>query len=243
MKILKVLVLIVGVLFITGCSVDYNILIGKDMVVEEAIITAYEDDTTSKKELFVNYKDEYPIYIDQEFMYYKPYDKREDYTYYNKSYTELENGYIFKYSSEYSKDKILLARSINTLFESKMSGYNEDDNYYYLAFNKPLLFNGNSQVDSVRINISFTSDIVVLSTNCYSYDNGVYTWVVNNKNFNGINIKYTIPGEEKPDVKPEPKKVEEKTWAQENFWLIIGGAFILLLIVIGVAAKISSRKR
>ena len=98
MKI-KTIVLLFGVMFlISGCSVTYNLEIAENTFNESFTINANIDNVyPTKDDLYNAYLEEYPVFIDQEFMYYDPYNRNEDYDYFDKSFQETTNGYLFNY--------------------------------------------------------------------------------------------------------------------------------------------------
>ena len=243
MKRIKIILLLVILLMTTGCSVNYNIYIGDKEIKESFTISVSETEDMSKSTIFTNYKDEYPIYSDQQFAYYEPYTQIDGYTYYNKNYKEYIDGYVFNYNSEANIEDLLRLRTIDMAFKSKISGFNREDNYYYIAFNEPILFNNYNKLNSVDVNISFSDKYEIIYNNADSYNNGVYYWNVNNYSFNGILIKYRFRNDSKESETITKKKTQEDNEYQQYFWPIMGISLLLLVIVILVGVKINSRKR
>ena len=254
MKI-KVMILLLGVFFLTGCSATYNLEITEDTFEESFVINANVDNIYPTKEsLYSAYLEEYPVYIDQEFMYYDPYTRNENYSYYDKTYQETTSGYLFNYRYTYDFEDITRARSIETSFEDVGIGYIEDEDYYYISLKSPMIFNNNNNLTSLTVNLSFDNDAIILSNNADTVSGNTYTWQLNPSNLKDIDITYKFLHLTDPD--PEPESPEENNpgnsdneqnedvsnWVNDNKLLVFGGVFVILVCVIIIISVIKSKK-
>lgn len=186
----KIVSLILLLMLITGCSVEYNLTIDAEgNFSENFIVEKYANETENLEDIYYEYLEEYPIYIDEEFMYYDPYSKNENYTYYLKSYQKLNNGYLFSYKANLTKDNYKRARSINTIFNTISIGYLEDEDYYYLSLKSPTKVLLDNEIEKLVINITF-DNLVVLSSNATYVSGNKYTWTFTNFTDASINVKY-----------------------------------------------------
>ena len=251
----KIIGLLLGILMLTGCSATYNLEITEDNFEESFVINANIDNIyTTKESLYDAYLEEYPVYIDQEFMYYDPYTRNENYSYYDKSYQETTDGYMFSYRYIYEADEINRARSIQSSYDSVSFGYIDEEDYYYISLRNPIIFNNNNNLTALTINLSFDNDAVVLSNNADLVNGNTYTWQLNPTNLKDINITYRFLHLTDPDPEPETpennpsnsdteQNEEVSNWVNDNKVIVYVGVFVILVCVIIIFSVIKSKKR
>lgn len=251
----KIIGLLLGILMLTGCSATYNLEITEDTFEESFVINANIDNIyTTKESLYDAYLEEYPVYIDQEFMYYDPYTRNENYSYYDKSYQETTDGYMFSYRYIYEADEINRARSIQSSYDSVSFGYIDEEDYYYISLRNPIIFNNNNNLTALTINLSFDNDAVVLSNNADLVNGNTYTWQLNPTNLKDINITYRFLHLTDPDPEPETpennpsnsdteQNEEVSNWVNDNKVIVYVGVFVILVCVIIIFSVIKSKKR
>lgn len=214
MKI-KILILFIILFLVTGCDVTYNLKILDDGFQENIFFNAEITEKYSKEYLYNKYKEEYPIYIDQEFMYYDPYSQNEEFEYYKKNCSEQENGYLFNYQATYNYDDFKRARSLNTFYKTIGIGYINTEQYYYLSMKDILIFNYDNNLNSITINIDF-DDYEVINSNADNYSNNIYTWYITKDNSKNINVSYKIKEKESEIEQPENSNENETNTENEN---------------------------
>ena len=251
----KIIGLLLGILMLTGCSATYNLEITEDTFEESFVINANIDNIyTTKESLYDAYLEEYPVYIDQEFMYYDPYTRNENYSYYDKSYQETTEGYMFSYRYIYEADEINRARSIQSSYDSVSFGYIDEEDYHYISLRNPIIFNNNNNLTALTINLSFDNDAVVLSNNADLVNGNTYTWQLNPTNLKDINITYRFLHLTDPDPEPETpennpsnsdteQNEEVSNWVNDNKVIVYVGVFVILVCVIIIFSVIKSKKR
>lgn len=249
----KILVLLAVLIFITGCDITYNLDVTEDTFKESIIFNADVTSIYSKEYLYEQYRQEYPIYIDQEFLYYDPFSQVEDYDYYTKNFTELDNGYLFNYQASYDYDDFNRARSINTFYDTIGIGYVSAEDYYYLSMRDILIFNYDNNINLVTINIDF-NDLEVISSNADNYSNNVYTWYITRDNPKSLNVSYKTKAEDPEISQPEMPSKEEvnqnneltsevSEWVNSNKTIVYVGVFVILLCIIIIFSVLKSKKR
>ena len=249
MKI-KILIIILGIFLLTGCTANYTMEITEDTFDESITIEAYTNDLYDKNGLYTSFKEEYPVYIDQEFMYYDPNNKNENYSYYTKTYQELSNGYLFNYRYTYGLKDINRARAINMVYKTINIGYIDEEDFYYISLKDPIIFINNNEITSININLIF-NDAIIIENNADIINGSTYTWNITPTKLNDINIKYRFENkEEEPITKPEnsneekPNKEESEvsSWVNENKGLVYVGVFSILLVLILIVGIIKFKK-
>lgn len=249
----KIILIVFLVMLLTGCDITYNLSVSEDEFVESTIFNTSTTDGT-KEYLYNLYREEYPIYIDQEYLYYDPYSQITGNDYYTKNYNELENGYIFNYQASYNYDDFSRARSLNTIFNTIGVGYLDTEDYYYLSMSGIKIFNYNNTINTITINIEFDRDAIILSNNADTVSGNTYTWQLNPTNLKDINITYRFLHLTDPDPEPETpennpsnsdteQNEEVSNWVNDNKVIVYVGVFVILVCVIIIFSVIKSKKR
>lgn len=249
----KIILLVFLVMLLTGCDISYNLSINEDTFTESTVFNTTTADGT-KEYLYNLYREEYPIYIDQEYLYYDPYSQITGNDYYTKNYNELDTGYIFNYQASYNYDDFSRARSLNTVFNTIGVGYLDAEDYYYLSMSGIKIFNYNNTINTITINIDFDRDAIILSNNADTVSGNTYTWQLNPSNLKDIDITYKFLHLTDPDPKPESpeennpgnsdneQNEDVSNWVNDNKLLVFGGVFVILVCVIIIISVIKSKK-
>lgn len=239
----KIIGLIVIVLLLTGCSVDYNLYIDISNVSEEII---FNGETIKLQP--------YPVFYDVD-GFSEDGIKLPDVTYYemNNINNSTTLSYIFDWN-DYGR-----SRAPRTCLKSH-NLIRKNDNTYMLSTSAGIsCFNQYSNLDSINVSVKVNSDYyTVISTNADSGYNGTYIWNITRDNEKTKHVQMIFedkknreepngdPYYEEPTYndKEENKKLEEiREVSKNHMGLIIGGSFFLLFIVLFIIIKIKSRKR
>lgn len=161
----KILLITVTMLFLTGCTVNYNLEIDGDNLNE--VITGnvtkeeYEVKETDNGEnlIYDLFNNDQDALFDEESPYLRTLEDKGKTINYNFSY-------LYNYSFDRSK-------IINTCFEYHMIDETED--YYYIKLSGRFYC-----MYSDKININVTSNNAVLENNATKVDGNVYSWVIKN---------------------------------------------------------------
>lgn len=203
----KVFIILMSLVFLTGCTINYDLTINNDSINETISGTAKKEEYEIREEdsglnLFNTYiNDDVNPLISGDELYTKNIEEIQDGISYN---------YNFVYKNNYDKSKI-----INTCFENKK--IKETSTYYSIELS------GNFYcLYSDKININVISDYVVLNNNAKEVNGNKYTWVIDNSN--NVNISISISKEVKYE---EPVKAKLFSTFQ-----IVGFIIFAVLIVI-----------
>ena len=165
----KILIILSCVFLLSGCSVEYNLEINRDVINENIMIGKFD---ASEVEDF-EYLTPYAIINDQFQEFYKfDYDDK-----------------ILNLSYEYEEQNIEMSEAFNQCYD--MSNFNDDNFYYILTSNEfKCLSYLDYSVDEVKINIK--SDYKIVSSNADYVENNVHTWIVDRSNYENkpIEIKF-----------------------------------------------------
>ena len=184
----KIIVVLISLLLLTGCTIDYNLVIDKDSIKETITGTAYKEEYEVREEdsglnLFYTYiNDDINPLISGDGLY-------------TKDINEIDNGinykYDFIYKNNYDKSKI-----INSCIEN--SNVKETDTYYSIELSGEFYC-----LYSDKININVISNYVVLENNAKEVNGNKYSWVIDDSS--NVNIFLNISKEIKYE---EPSKTK-----------------------------------
>lgn len=255
----KILMLLVLVVLLTGCSANVNIKITSSTIEEEIIINAYSDTTTTKEQLETRFRKYMPVFDDVPLSDTEPDTKKSGVEYYRRAKSDLGSGYQFVYRYDYKFDDYKNSKSVKQGFDSRTIQRNSVDKNIMISTDSSglNLFNQYPDLESVTVNIE--TAYKVLENNA-SYVNGnVYTWVLRPDTKKSIYMLIEDPNagisydEDKPEVpvKPEKPSVSIPKEEEENevvsfankYPIVIGIIAILgFLVLILVLSKISQIK-
>lgn len=232
MKRKKLILAIFVALFTTGCTVDYNLLIEDNKIKETTTFHQDSSDTDEKSYMYSQYLEEYPIYIDEEYLYYDPNKKVEGNTYYDKSITDDSNGYNATYKAEFEIKEYDRSRFFNDAFVNRSSGYDKNERCYYIIADKLKIFEQENNINHINVSINIVG-YKVIESNQDSVNNNIYTWSFDrsDKGRKNITIKFKKENSnieiDPSDNKTEPNKVDSK------YTMYIFYGILLLVIIIG----------
>jgi len=173
---MKKTILLLILLFITGCDVEYNIHFSKDTITETVKLNL-ENNSENKETL--NYLDQTPFYA-----IINTINKVE----YNKKIKDYDNYKQYTFEYEYKKNLYN-----NSRFKHCYDAYSITENNNVITLNtskqfRCLVYDYN-EIKNLTINI--TSDYVVVEHNADEVKDGVYKWYINDNNAHDKPIKFS----------------------------------------------------
>lgn len=240
----KILLLIVLLIFLTGCTAEVNVEITADEIYEEINITAYASGATSKDELYTYFRKFIPVYKDVNLGDTEPDIKKSGVKYYTRGVTDIDNGYVFQYFNYFQLDDYNNARSLGEGFASSLVQNDTVDKEIMITTDNGGLkfFDYYPDLESVKINV--TSLCEVKESNADSVEGNVYTWNLNKNTNKGIYILYSTSNckEEVPvEDKEEKKESKISKFANSNPILVGLIAFVVFFIVILILGKMNRK--
>lgn len=225
----KILCLLILLILLSGCSVQYNAFISKDTV-NESIVTNGKENTLP-----------IPAYFN-EVGATDDNIKIEGVEYYD--ITENNNGKIIQY--DFPFNRYVDSKALNTCYKSVKLTKMDDDSYIIntSSYNYCYEF---YDLEDITINLTFNpTDFIVTSSNADIVKDNTYTWQINENNYQNkyMQVIFKSVSSEEPDIKPDNPS-EPTTPPKENSKytaLIILGAFLSLGLIIGVICFVKSRK-
>ena len=171
----KILVLILLIFMISGCSVEVNVSISDMKIKESNDITVFENALYTKEILRTSFRDYIPIYAEDLIVDTIPDQPFSGTLYYNKNTTDLGNGYRFNYSYDFDIDKYGDARTIKEGFRDYSYTYRNDIISLSTDDEGLIYFDEYPLLEEVTINIK--TDYLVEENNADKVNDNTYTWV------------------------------------------------------------------
>ena len=182
----KILILILLIFMISGCSVEVNVSISDMKIKESSDITVLENALYTKEILRTSFRDYIPIYAEDLIVDTIPDQPFSGTLYYNKNTTDLENGYRFNYSYDFDIDKYGDARTIKEGFRDYSYTYRNDIISLSTDDEGLIYFDEYPLLEEVTINIK--TDYLVEENNADKVNDNTYTWVFNKDSKKSIDI-------------------------------------------------------
>lgn len=196
-KIIRILLLLM-IIFVTGCEAEYNIEISNNIILKETIIVTEDNKETFNKKnsllynrtpneyLETNLKWPTPVYTSGEVNPYEPV-KLENTYYYTKTdisnYKQLGLSYSFNHiQNRYAETDI-----INKCYDIK---YSKNNNIISLETTSAFkCFDEYKLLEKVTINLNTTCKVNI--DNSDKKENNKYTWYITKENYNK-QIKFEV---------------------------------------------------
>lgn len=170
---MKKIYLILALLLLSGCSINYNLSISDDGIFKETITGTVADkeldnsNSTSENIYSYSFNNATPL-INEKGTYNKNIIDKNKY----KEFT-----YTYIYDNNYKSSNIL-----NTCFSHMI--YDESEDYYNIDLYGPF-----KCLYTDKINVSVTSKYAVTESNADKVDNNTYTWIIKDKDNADIHLE------------------------------------------------------
>ena len=240
----RVLLLLIMIILLTGCTAEVNYKLNESNISEQVIIV---DRDGTKEEILGRYRKYIPVYSDETIADADPDERMTGYTYYNRDDKELNDGYKFTYNHLYVLKDFNRSNTLNRTFHSGALEYSIENGIIniYTDSNGIKWFDSYPELTNIKVNI--ITDLEVIKNNADSVNNNIYTWNFtkedNEKNIylQTKNHLYDEVHNNKNNKNDEKESEEEE---KNNYLLIVAlviGSFVLLLIVLFVFKNKLSR--
>ncbi|MBE6153565.1 MAG: hypothetical protein E7166_05015 [Firmicutes bacterium] len=219
------LLIIISLIFITGCSTKYDLTIDSDLNLKETV-TLYENNKTLEV-----YNNNLKLVPDQKFSQYKEMSTFKNYKLIKKIFEKDKTGGVIqtKFSSlEKYRDSFVLT----TIFEDiQFLEYGNIVNIQTSGYN-PSIFVSEEDfeffMEDIEVNIKFHNDVVENNAQKYDEKTNTYTWILNQDSKSG-NIMFSI------DKSKKRYDIIIKDFINDNLFSIIGiGTLLTITLLITI---------
>lgn len=180
--------LILIIFMMCGCTAEVNLEISDSKIKESVDITFYQDAIYTKDIIKASFRNYIPIYARDVIV-----DAEEDRPfpntkYYEKTETDLGNGYRFNYSYDFNINEYEEARTIKDGFRSYNVSVDQDNGNISISTdnNGLLYFDDYPLLEEVKINIR--TNYLVEENNADSANGNTYTWIFDKDTKKSINM-------------------------------------------------------
>ncbi len=205
----KLLVLLIVMFCLTGCDVNYNLVINEDSF-DETITMSFLKSQTNYDDLSAYLRGKTPATLNSGETRYYDSDISEDANYYNLIYkfnhdsTSINNAYFIR--NCYPNFEII----------------NTDDKIELSSGNEFMCFNGDDGLKADSVNINITTDLKVLNNNADNVSGNTYTWNIDETNYNNKPINMQIQ---------KPVKIENIIEENDSSFTLI---FVIIVVLISI---------
>lgn len=217
----KILLLIITILLLSGCTVEYNVNFTKDLASENIILNGVTDEIFPV-EAYINEQgsSEEPIEI-------------EGVEYYD--ITKNANSINLNYN--FPIDRYTESTGVNTCYKNVSINKMNDGTYNLMTNNYNSCINYYPELEQITINLNFTNDFNITRNNADKVNGNTYTWIIDRNNYanKGMEISYIL--KEDGEEQEPTNKIDSKYNV-----LIILGSFLVLSIIIGIVIKVKNKK-
>lgn len=195
---MKKLLLMISLLFLTGCSVNYDLVITDKEEVKETFYVYVDNEIIKNNSMSI---DEYLDY------YASLYSQNKSYKDFKITTKEGKNKSYFKVTRNYdSLDDYINSYSFKSMFDtaniersSKYTSFTTSSNAYLKALKNDELISEDNQYDSFKISIKFYNEVINHNADKVDKNNNIYTWYVSEDSENdyiyfktGPKVKYLV---------------------------------------------------
>lgn len=264
----RIILLLILVVFITGCSAEVNINVSSNGIYEQVTITDNVSNGRSKEHILASYREYVPAFSKTLIADTEPDVKLEGVEYYTRALEETSTGYKVSYGYKFGFDNYKDSRSVDLGFKDAIIQRDAVDKEILLTTDSDGLkyFNMYPALSNVTINIVST-EFKVKDSNADYVNNNVYTWVLNSNTKKSVYIVFDDPNyvppvadsgntenddvtdkEEDNKVSNDNVEVEEEEqsgiekFMNENPFVVVCICLIIFLIFVMIVIKISKSK-
>lgn len=216
----KIFLLIIAILLLSGCTVEYNVNFTKDLASEKVIMNGvtYE---TFPVEAYKNDQGASEDAIEIEGIEY--YD-----------ITNTTNSTDFTY--DFPLARYGESNGANMCYKNVSVIKMDDNNYNMFTSNYNSCINYYPELEQITINLKFTNDFNITENNADKVENNTYTWIIDRNNYDNKNIEISYSFKEE-----NGEESTNKTDSKNNI-LIILGSFGVLIVVLIIVLNIKNKK-
>lgn len=264
----RIILLLILVVFITGCSAEVNINVSSNGIYEQVTITDNVSNGRPKEHILASYREYVPAFSKTLIADTEPDVKLEGVEYYTRALEETNTGYKVSYGYKFGFDNYKDSRSVDLGFKDAIIQRDAVDKEILLTTDSDGLkyFNMYPALSNVTINIVST-EFKVKDSNADYVNNNVYTWVLNGNTKKSVYIVFDDPNyvppvadsgntenddvtdkEEDNKVSNDNVEVEEEEqsgiekFMNENPFVVVCICLIIFLIFVMIVIKISKSK-
>lgn len=179
---MKKLIIFVLFIFITGCSVDYNLEVSNNSFKEKIdVVIDKSENSQSVGDSSVELDDQLTPFIEEPINAFFTPNKEN----YKKKVKEFDNYYKISLSYNFNFSEFKKSNSLNSCFENVE--IKEEDNKYYIH-----AYGAFYCLYEDVFNIKLKTKNNVINHNANSVNDNLYVWNIDNQNVNNVDVKIEI---------------------------------------------------
>ncbi len=245
----KIILCLISLFLLSGCSVDYELNIGKDTITENIYVIGENEEDNS---IIKDYVKPFESYVDTA-INSETNEKVDGVSYYDitKSTNELGN-YVMNFKYNFPKEDFQNSNILNLSLSQFFYEINDDEikistGLYIKAFEE---YNG---IESLNVKINVANNYDIISSNASSNLNNTLIWHINKDDYKKSPINLTI--KEKNNKNDNDNNNQNNSQnnnsnnegneeiGPNNSILIVTGVFFFFIIALIVFVKIKNSQK
>lgn len=219
----KIIILLLICLFLSGCSVEYNVHIDSGIVYEDTLFTVIdniENDNTIDN-----------ITANNQSAFFNLYTGRDEF-YEVKKINSGEGLLGIKYYYEFNYNNFVNSTLFSECFSERMFSFNNNEVVLNTGNGLNCMYkDGYKNFDELVINVS--SPYKLIETNADSVENDIYTWKITEENFSSKSLLLKL------DATILNEDVRQDNFNEIVKYIAIGlaGLFLIFIVVFYIKYK------
>ena len=209
----KLLFIIILLLCLTGCNVEYNLTFNGNIVSEEIISTISTSEipklTEEEKNAGISLNDRITPFIENDQYVFED----DNTVIYDKNVETRGNKKIVTLKHDYTMAEFLNSKVYNTCFDQSYIGNYEEG--FLIIFKGEFYCSGGGQV---KVNVKTDKYVADNNADIVSED-GIYTWVINEENMDNTELYLYV--------------LNEEAQSSDSNGIVLAILIIILLAIIG----------
>ncbi len=216
----KIYILLVMLLFTTGCACRYDLTIDNDTYKESIILAASSDDEKDN----LNRKWEIPV--DKNNYYLGDENIDETYTNYIYDYKVNSNNNLV-FSHNFGRSDYLNSTAVSICYKT-LSVSNYQETTVISTSNNAMCFDSYRNLSSLMVNITVSNKVI--SNNADKVNGNTYTWNINRNNASDKSINMVFENKETTDS--QDNQTDNIVSKNEKYTMYIFAGILLIIVLI-----------
>ena len=235
----KIILLTFMLIALSGCSIEYNVVIGENTAYEEVIVNDFTVETFPT-----------PVYIEDQGAS-ETNEIVEGVEYYDINY-DNNNTYI---TYEFPLRNYDQSTAVNTCLSSFRMGTDNNGNYILNTSNYYSCFDMYPLIDDIVVNITLDGSIYdLIDSNADSVNGNVLRWTISRNNYQNKSIQViydlieTSDEDEEDDAQENKPIIQEENhnvdaWVNNNVGIVLLLVFVFLVLIIVVVVLLKKKTK
>ena len=239
MNKIKLILILLFSLIMSGCTVNYNITITEDSFDEEVIVNDFVTTTRNITDIANTYDEYYPREITELTELNNLICEKLEDCYAKNLLLQNDTGYMYSLNNNNQLEK--LNNTPTWLFANNTKSFLDNNDNIIISTSKGLKY-FDLAPDLTSVIITIKTDLAVTNSNADLVNNNEYTWLFSRDNYLNKNIFISITKNKEEEENPDNEDIPDSQNTEENnsiinIILIIVGFLVYIILMILILKK------